>query len=71
MDTELAERLMDMQTTVGRIDERTALTHEAVQSHEIRISKVEKRQSWMLGIGTACVFAVTIVTGFFRNMFGG
>jgi len=71
MDTELAERLMDMQTTMGRIDERTAKTHTAVLNHDIRISKVEKRQSWMLGIGATCAFAVTVVSGFFRSIFGG
>ena len=71
MDTDLADRLMDLKTTMGRIDERTALTHDAVQGHEIRISKVEKRQSWMLGIGTACVFGITLVSGFFKNLFGG
>jgi hypothetical protein len=36
-----------------------------------RITGVEKRQNWMLGVGASGVFVVTLVGGFFKGLFGG
>lgn len=69
-----------------RIDERTATLHDWMESHEERdredfkevhkrINRVERKQNWMLGIGSMTVFtvgiAVSILVGFIRGIFGG
>lgn len=36
-----------------------------------RITSVEKKQNWMLGIGTAAVFLGTVLAGFFKGILGG
>lgn len=35
-----------------------------------RIAAVERRQNWMLGVGTAGLFLITLIGGFFKGMFG-
>lgn len=52
------------------------INHEAedrVDFKEVhtRITSVERKQNWMLGVGTAGIFVVTIVAGFFKGLFGG
>lgn len=88
MDTELAERLMELTTGMARVDERTIAIldhqksqneafvahqkqdHEDFQVVHSRISGVEddvigvaKKQNWILGIGTACAFVITLIFG--------
>lgn len=36
-----------------------------------RITTVETRQNWMLGVGATGIFVLTIVAGFFKGLFGG
>lgn len=36
-----------------------------------RITGVDKKQNWMLGVGTAAVFVLTLIGGFFKGIFGG
>lgn len=69
-----------------RIDERVASLHEWMGDHEKRdredfkevhhrINRVERKQNWMLGVGSMTVFtigiAVSVVVGFVKGMFGG
>ena len=37
----------------------------------IRVNKIEKKQAWMIGIGTAITGMVATVGGFFTGIFGG
>jgi len=37
----------------------------------LRVNKIEKKQSWMIGIGTAVVGMITAVGSFFTGLFGG
>lgn len=81
MDTQETDREL-----LVRIDERVASLHDWAETHEqqdredfkevhSRINRVERKQNWMLGIGTTAVFtvgiAVSIVAGFVKGMFGG
>jgi len=89
MDTELANRLAEMQVGITRIDGRCESIHDnqellgaALVRHEERdrldfrdvqkrVAKVERRQNWILGVGTSCVFAITLAAAFIKGMFGG
>ncbi len=86
MDTDLAQRLMELKEGVARIDERTVSIHDsqeqlsaALQRHEKRdredfkevhhrITKTDRKQSWMLGVATA---VVVIFVGAVKGVFGG
>ncbi len=59
----------------GALNE-TFKTHEARDREDFkevhaRIAAVEKKQNWILGVGTAGLFVITLVSGFFKGMFGG
>lgn len=69
-----------------RIDERVASLHGWMDDHEKRdradfkevhkrINRVERKQNWMLGVGSMTVFTigimVSIVAGFIKGIFGG
>ncbi len=86
MDTDLAQRLMELKEGVARIDERTVSIHDnqeqlsaALRRHEAqdrtdfkevhrRITRTDRKQSWMLGVATA---VVVIFVGAVKGMFGG
>jgi hypothetical protein len=86
MDTELAQRLMELGETTARIDERTVAIHDsqeqlsdALKRHEAedradfkevhdRITRVDRKQSWMLGVATAAVVSAGM---FLKGFFGG
>ena len=84
MDPELAELKETVARIDERTDSiHTAIKNysKALSKHEDhdrddfkevhhRITKVERRQNWMLGIGTAGVFVLTMVAGFFKGIFG-
>ncbi len=86
MDTELAQRLMELKEGMARIDERTVAIHDSQETlsgtlkrHETedradfkevhdRITKTDRKQSWMLGVATALV---AIFIGTVKGVFGG
>ncbi len=58
----------------GALNE-TFKTHEARDREDFkevhaRIATVEKKQNWILGVGTTGLLVATIVGGFFKGIFG-
>lgn len=86
MDTDLAQRLMELKEGLARIDERTVSIHDSQEQltktfirHEKedradfkevhhRITKTDRKQSWMLGVATA---GIAIFIGAIKGLFGG
>ncbi len=85
MDTELAEmkecvaRIDERTITILDHQEKQS---EALVKHEDndradfkevheRITKIEKKHQWFLGLGTAMIFTIALVGSFFRGIFGG
>lgn len=85
METELAEMKecvarIDERTQV--ILDHQEKQVEALDAHEERdrqdfkevhdrITGVEKKQQWIIGLGTAVIFTITIIGGFFKGFFSG
>jgi len=78
MDSDIAE----IHETLARIDERTSTILNNQEKIEVRVredfkevhhrvTKVERKQNWMLGVGSTVVFAITTVVGFLMAPFTG
>jgi UTP-glucose-1-phosphate uridylyltransferase len=77
----MGEELQEIREMVVRIDERTALIRSTQKEEkemavarfrelDNRISTVEKKQNWILGVGSAIVFAGTAIWGVLKGVFG-
>lgn len=58
----------DLNETFKTHEERD---REDFKEVHIRISAVEKKQNWILGVGTTGIFVLTMIGGFFKSIFGG
>lgn len=76
MDTDLAE----FKALLERIDERTANTHEWTKTHEAqdredfkevhsRFNRMERKQSWILGVGSASMLALGGLLTWAKDLF--
>ena len=74
--------ISDIKAAVERIDERTTiiLTNQEKIEDRVRddfkdvhgrVSRVERKQNWMLGVGSAVVFVITTVAGVIMSPFTG
>ncbi len=74
----LEERMAEMQVCIGRIDERTSLTHDLVvanverndDEHKVlhaRVSSVASRQNRVLAIGSACGAALVVAGSWLKD----
>ena len=85
MDTDVAEiketmARIDERTTAILLNQEKLST--SLEGHEDRdrvdfkevhhrISRVERKQNWMLGIGTSVVFVIMTIGGLAKAFFGG
>lgn len=81
-DKELAETVVRIdERTVAILANQHALAetfkdheqqdHEEFQDVRSRITAIERKQGWILGVGSALVFVITLVSGFFKTFLGG
>lgn len=81
MDKEMRDTVIRIdERTLAILDHQEKQT-EALAAHEerdrqdfksvhSRVSRLERKQNWILGIGTAAVLGATAAGAFFKGMFG-
>jgi hypothetical protein len=80
--SELKSGLAAIDSRTQAIHDNQEKLNEAMIGHEERnrsdfkelhdrVTGVERKQNWMLGVGTTVVFVVTLIVGFFKGIFGG
>lgn len=62
-----SDRLVRLEEQNLAIMTQLTETHKIVAAQTVRINKIEKLQNWMLGIGSAITFIISIVIFLFTG----
>ena len=69
---ERTKAILDNQHALGEtFKEHEQQDREDFKTVHGRITALERKQSWILGIGTTLVFAITAAIGFAKTFIGG